>query len=142
MDLITSTAAHWGILGVALLLIEVVSGTFIVVFFGLAALILAALKLTGLNHLGFELLIFALLGLVLTIAFRNKFLARMSSRATYTNDSNHVITLSSDIDAKSEATILYQGTQWTAVNPGDVPFKQGQKVTITKTEGIKLYLSK
>jgi membrane protein implicated in regulation of membrane protease activity len=142
MDLMTSTAAHWGIIGIALLLIEIVSGTFIVVFFGFAALILAALKLTGLNHLGFELLTFALLGLVLTIAFRNKFLARMSSRATFSSDSNQVITLSTDIEPNSEATILYQGTQWTAVNPGDATLKQGQKVTIAKTEGIKLYLSK
>ncbi len=140
MEILGNTAAHWAILGVILLLIELTTGTFVVLFFGLSALSLALLKILGLDHLGFEIFIFAVDGALFTLGFRKKVLSRLAPQKLFLNDQAQQITLTSSIEAKSEATIQYQGTPWTAVNLTSEVLNKGQKVTVVKTEGIKLFV--
>jgi membrane protein implicated in regulation of membrane protease activity len=134
-----STTVVWATLGIALILLEVFTSTFVLLFFGVAALLVAGLKLLGLAHLALEIAIFGGLGMGLTLLLRNKIKASLGSRAgQYRSD--ELLYLDQDIAPGATASIAYQGTTWTAVNDSDRLLAKGSRAVIARTEGVKLFL--
>lgn len=139
--MISHSATVWAIFGVALICAEVVTTSFVLIFFGFAALIVAGLKFAGLDNLPLELTIFAVLGMLDIFLFRKKVMANFAVRHDLKTDASKHITLSHDVPPGGEAPVNYQGAVWTAVNETAQPLKKGEKVMIARTEGIKLIVA-
>jgi membrane protein implicated in regulation of membrane protease activity len=131
----------WAVLGVILLSAEVMSGTLVLLFFGVAAFIVAVAKLAGLDVLWIELLVFAVAGGSSLLLFRSKLREALAHRsAGYRGDRHETITLTTAIAAGGEGRVEYQGTTWTAVNEGGRALDAGERVMIVRTEGVKLFV--
>lgn len=140
MDNLTPTTL-WAIFGLILIILEVLTTSFFLLFFGVSALLVAGFKLIGLNHMNTEILIFALGGVAGILVFRKKLLTSFTSPTTEASvDNNKEITLSHAIAKGTEGKIEYQGTTWTALNPTNTDMPKGSKVLIEKTESTKLIL--
>ncbi len=140
MDNLTPTVV-WAIFGLALIVLEVLTTSFFLLFFGISALIVAAFKLCGLSHVNAELFIFTLGGLGGILVFRKKLLTSIKPASIGAAvDSNKEIILSHAIANGHEAKIEYQGTTWTALNNTAIDMPKGSKVLIEKTESTKLIL--
>ena len=134
-----SPAMIWVAVGLVLLIIEVFTLSFVVLFFGLSALVVAGIKLTtGTNNLAIELVIFAILGCACLLGFRNKLRQIFNKSARVNTDALTVIDLSVAIAPHNKAKIEYQGTIWDAHNESDIQLKAGDKAIIVRTDGIKL----
>jgi membrane protein implicated in regulation of membrane protease activity len=133
-----SATLIWATLGVALVLMEVFTSTFVLLFFGVAAFLVAGLKLVGLNHLPGEICLFGGFGILGSLLLRGRIRDSLKGTATYRSD--ETVYLDQDIPPRGVASISYQGTPWTAVNDTDKVMLKGSKVLITRTEGVKLFL--
>lgn len=131
----------WGLIGLALLAAEMMTLTFILLFFGLSALIVAAVRLTGVDILALDLALFALIGAAGIFFFRPRIREAVSKRqGSYEVDKNATFILSADIAPRGSSSVLYQGTTWTAVNATEQLLTTGQTVRVTKVEGIKIHV--
>lgn len=137
MDLISPTV--WAALGFLLLIVEIFTLSFVVVFFGVAALVVALTKYTtGLNDLTTELLIFAGVGGACLFFFRNKLRKTFNKGGGISSDTSNIIELTAALAPHKTGKIEYQGTVWDAYNDSEMPLSVGDKAVIVRTEGIKL----
>lgn len=141
MELNLSPTVVWAILGLLLIVAELISLSFVLIFFGIAALVVAVIKLLGFDHLTGEVLLFSLIGLSGVFLFRGKLLSSIKSNAPLVTDVNQQVVLSEDIPVGKSARILYQGTTWNAHNAANQDLKKGDAVLIEKLEGINLYVN-
>ncbi len=133
----------WLILGFALLAAELLSGTFVILFFGIGALLTSAVAIFSPAPLALQILIFSLVSLALLLIFRRRFIVPVTDaekKSLLSADVDTQIILSEALAAKGETMVAYQGTHWTAVNLEDTELKQGTRVRIERTEGIKLFV--
>lgn len=137
-----SSTVLWAILGIILVVAEIFTSTFVLLFLGISAIIVAAIKFFGLSHLATELIIFAILSLAGILFFRKKFVEGLQVKGKFSIDGEQKLVLTAAIPAQSSAVIQYQGTTWTAVNESDEDYAQGRSVIIDRTEGVKLVLKK
>ncbi len=136
-----SPTVIWAILGLGLMVAELLTMTFVLIFFGVAALLVSLAKYFGLNHLVFEIVLFSVIGLSGIFIFRKKLLANCTPKEKMSLDHRKPIVLSADIPMGGEARISYQGTQWSAHNESGRDLKIGDKVVIARTDGIDLYVN-
>lgn len=128
----------WAIIGIVLIVIEIFTSTFFLLFFGISALIVAVLRLFGINHLASEIIVFAVMGTAGTLIFRKKIMESFRSTSTVSQDKEAKIVLTSDVLAGGTASIMYQGTTWTAVNESTRDLKKGETIFIDRVDGVKL----
>ena len=138
-DIEIARSVLWAVFGLALIVIELTTNTFFVLFFGISALIVALLNFVFLDHLATEMTIFSILGISSIFLFKNKVMS-----AFQTNDSHQAkkefFRLDKDLLGKSEIKAEYQGADWTVINETDVDLKQGETVEVVRIDGIKLYV--
>ncbi len=141
MSLLTP-AVLWAIFGFLLLIVELLTMGFVLVFFGVAALLVALLKgVFGLDHLVVELLLFAAFGAVGLALLRQKLMSVMKRGSGAPSlDRKQVIKLTADVAAGGTAKVEYQGTPWDALNESAVDLRAGDKAVIVATKGIQLIL--
>ncbi len=130
----------WLVVGLVLLIAELLHLGFVLLFFGVSAVIVALVKLLGLNNLPIELVIFAVVGLSGLGLFRNKLVHALQSKKGLHIDKDVVFVLNNDVPAKGRAGVEYQGTSWTAMNESDIELKKGQEAVIVRTEGVRLVI--
>ncbi len=131
----------WAVIGLLLIITEIFTLSFFLLFFGIGALIVALLRsLVGLPNSETEILLWAVLGLMGVFIFRKKLMGHFKTEKANFSDQHQIIVLDQNIPAHGEAYISYQGSTWIGVNPSDEILHQGQKVRISRTEGIKLIL--
>lgn len=130
----------WAIVGIVLIVIEIFTSTFFLLFFGIAALIVAVLRIFGMSHLATEIIVFALVGTAGTLIFRKKIRASFRSTSPVRQDKDTKIILDADMLAGGMASITYQGSTWTAVNESTRDLKKGDTVLIDRVEGVKLII--
>lgn len=134
-------ASVWAAIGLVLLAVELVTTHFVMLFFGLSALIIAGIKIFfPESNLINEVSTWAALGAVLAFALRKPILKRWSPEGSINIDKNKIITLTSEIKSQEEGQVTYQGTVWTAVNDSPKDFKVGDKAQIVITKGNILIL--
>ncbi len=136
-----ATNFMWAFAGLALCALELVSGTFVLLIFGVSALIVAGAATFGLEATSFQFLLFALLSILNVLMFRDKILAAIRKKSAFRADSDKII-LSSGIAPNGQESIQYQGTVWTAVNNSATPLHKGDAVLVEKVDGIKLFVRK
>lgn len=132
----------WLIIGTAFGIFELIFGTFVLLFFSIAAFLTAVLTFMISISLQWQFFIFALLALASLFAFKEKLVKVVCAKdKNQVNiDVNQTIVLSSDIAAYAEERVAYQGSDFTAYNASDRPLKKGERAMIIKTDGIKLHL--
>lgn len=137
---------YWLVVGVLLLVAEVLTMAALLIFIGLAALIVSGLTFVGaLNGLPMQLVTFSLASIV-SIVFLRKHLA-----VIFGGKSSEVSLAPLDdtdlINAKGKVTIaengalsvIINGTKWDAKGGGNL--KEGDSVVVTKVDGISLVIA-
>lgn len=133
----------WVIVGLVLLAAEMLTFTFVLVFFGLGALLVALAKWAfNLESMPIEILLFAAMSVGGLLLLRGKLCSSWSSRgsAGVAIDEGKVIFLTREVPAKGRAEIEYQGTVWTAENESDVHLPKGARAVIVRTDGLTLVI--
>ena len=130
----------WAVLGMVLIIVEIVSLSFVLLFFGASALLVAGAKLAGLDHAAIEIALFAMGGVAGLLLFRKKLQDALTTRKALHIDKETLIILSAKVPAKGRSDIQYQGTTWTALNESDLDLNIGDEALISRTDGVKLII--
>lgn len=128
----------WVVAGLILIIAEMFSLSLVLLFFGVAALLVAVAKFLGLNSLPLEIVLFAVLGIGSMLLFRKKLKASLGTGSGLSIDRNASIVLAHDLPAHGAVAVTYQGVVWTAVNESEQNLAKGAKVYVQRTEGVKL----
>ncbi len=128
----------WVLIGILLVIFEVFSGTFYLLFVGFAALLTAIFSyFSGSSHWALEGGLFAVLSLASAFFVKTKRLA-LSQTKSFKIDEKTVFVASEDLDPGEIKMIQYQGVPWSAQNISDSPIRKGQQVRIRQMESIRL----
>jgi len=137
------SALYWFILGVALLLLELLMPGLVVVFLGVAALLVALLLYMGfVSTWTGALVAFFILAIVLVLTLRRIF-------ARFASSDSKTASLDEDADAfgmvvdilnasegdENRGRIMFRGTTWEAES-FDGPLKEGGKARLLKRENL------
>ncbi len=134
---------YWLILGVALLLLELMVPGLVVVFLGVAALLVALLLYMGIvSTWTGALSSFFILAIVLVLTLRH-FFARYASSDSKTGSLDEdadafgmvVEVLKASNDNGNRGRIMFRGTTWEAESFGG-PLKEGGKARLLKRESL------
>ncbi len=133
----------WLSVAVILLIIEILAPAFFFVFFAGSSLLVGGLVYLGyLPEFSHQAIVFAIVAIASLFLLRKKFRETLATPGFSHTLVNEKITLDADIPAGGEARITYQGSSWTGINDTSEAMQTGQKVTIARTEGVRLILQK
>jgi membrane protein implicated in regulation of membrane protease activity len=131
----------WGIVALSLLILELVTGTLILLFFAIAAAVTAMAALAGIEALHWQLVVFGLCGIASLGLFRKKLLERTGHGSpTPSADVGETVVAESEIAPQGEGIVTYQGAPWTVINVGATAIARGQRARIVRTEGVRLFV--
>jgi membrane protein implicated in regulation of membrane protease activity len=139
----------WIILGLILIVAEVFSSGFVLLWFGIGALAAAFAGIVGIDSLAIQFLIFAVVSIGLTAASRTIFLNYFSREKTGDSLRTGMDSLpgrigtvvSSSRGALNEGAVKVFGSTWTAYPAdGEEPLEAGDCVRVEKMEGASLYV--
>jgi len=134
---------HWLLLGVVLIALEMAaSGGFYIIFFGVAAVIVALLALFDLaGPLWFELLLFSALSVASLLFFRNPIMRRLNLEGgaadidTLAGETGSVL---EPMPPGGNGRVELRGTSWSARNLGTTPLTNGARCTVIRSERLTL----
>lgn len=135
----------WFAVAAILLAGEMITTSFVLIFFALGAAATAALVFLNPQMPGAaQVIVFGAVGLIGLAAGRRWIKARLQSNAApaVQLDSNAEFVVDRDIASGAEGAVLYQGSPWTAVNDGSEIIRAGDRVRIVRTSGIKIMIVK
>jgi membrane protein implicated in regulation of membrane protease activity len=139
----------WAVLGAILVVAEIFTSGFVLLWFGIGALVAAFAGLIGIDNLGIQFLIFALVSISLTAASRTIFVNYFSREKTGTSLRTGVDALpgkigtvvSSSKGALQEGAVKVFGSTWTAYPAaGEGPLEAGERVCVESVEGASIYV--
>ena len=139
----------WCILGVVLIVAEIFTTGFVLLWFGIGALLAALASFVGIDSLGIQFLIFAVTSIALTAASRTIFLKYFSRDKPENSLRSGVDALpgkvgtvvSSSKGALNEGAVKVFGSTWTAYPaPGEQPLEAGERVCVESVEGASIYV--
>ena len=139
----------WCILGAALIVAEIFTSGFVLLWFGIGALAAALVGLIGINSLAIQFAVFALVSVGLTAASRTIFVKYFSREETGNSLRTGVDALpgkigtvvSSSKGAMNEGAVKLLGSTWTAYPaPGESPLEAGERVCVESIEGASIYV--
>jgi membrane protein implicated in regulation of membrane protease activity len=135
-----SSSLVWVLIGISLVVLEIFTGTFYLLFVGFAALIMAALVFT-VGPLGgaLEGTLFALLSLGVAWFVKIKKI-HQSRTSSFQIDEKAVFISSEDLDPGQTKNVFYQGVPWSARNISLEAIRKGQLVRIVETQSIRLLI--
>src|SRR5258705_108788 len=138
----------WCILGAILIVAEVFTSGFVMLWFGIGALAASLAGILGVNNLGIQFLIFALVSIGLTAASRTIFVNYFSREKTGDSLRTGVDSLpgkigtvvSSSKGSLQEGAVKVFGSTWTAYPaPGEGPLEAGERVCVESVQGASIY---
>ncbi|HUS09265.1 MAG TPA: NfeD family protein [Pyrinomonadaceae bacterium] len=139
----------WFVLAAALIVAEVFTSGFVLLWFGVGALAAAFAGIIGINSLGIQFMIFALVSIGLTAASRTIFVNYFSREKTGTSLRTGVDSLpgkigtvvSSSRGAMQEGAVKVFGSTWTAYPAeGESALEAGERVRVESIEGSSIYV--
>lgn len=138
----------WAVIGVLLIIAELFVPSFVIIFFGAAALVVALLTVIGLlGSLTAQLITFAVVSVVSIVFLRARFQKTFLGHSSNVNDRNdplnlvkgaRVRALSAFVDG--EGTVSYRGASWRARS--EEPIAEGDTLWVVGSEGIILLVSR
>ena len=129
----------WLLVAIALIVIDIVTSSFIFMWFSLGAIVAIILSLLGIS-VAWQIIAFLVVGIA-TVSIGYPW-----AKKKFKADVNHVPTMEqtyigkemiADEDMEEKSKIKVSGIYWTAYNKGKT-IKKGEKYTITGIEGNKL----
>ncbi|HJX93186.1 MAG TPA: NfeD family protein [Pyrinomonadaceae bacterium] len=141
----------WTILGAILIVAEIFTSGFVLLWFGVGALAAALLAIIGIDSLAIQFLTFAIVSSVLTAASRTIFINYFSREKTGQSLRSGVDALpgkigtvvSSSRGALQEGAVKVFGSTWTAYPaPGEAPLEAGERVCVDSIEGASIYVKR
>ncbi len=134
---------HWLLLGVVLIALEMAaSGGFYIIFFGVAAVVIALLDMIDLGGpLWFQLLLFSVLSIASLQFFRNPIMRRLRLEGGAADIDTLAGETGSVIDAMApggNGRVELRGTSWSARNLGTTPLSSGARCTVIRSERLTL----
>jgi membrane protein implicated in regulation of membrane protease activity len=139
----------WCILGAALIVAEVFTSGFVLLWFGIGALAAGFAGLIGIDSLVIQFLIFAVVSVGLTAASRTIFINYFSRETTGDSLRTGVDSLpgkigtvvSSSRGAMQEGAVKVFGSTWTAYPAqGESALEAGERVRVESVEGASIYV--
>lgn len=139
----------WTIFGVVLIIAEVFTPGFVLLWFGIGALAAACAGMLGLDSLSLQFLIFAIVSVSLTAASRTIFVnyftrEKPDDRLKMGMDAlpgkvGYVV--SSSKGALHEGAVKVYGSTWTAYPvEGEEPLEAGDRVEVERVQGASIYV--
>lgn len=135
----------WIIGGVLLCLAEMATpGTFYLLFFGIAALVVGVLAWAGLvDATWIQFLLFTVISIVSLVLFRRTLTEKLNLEGN--GEKIHTLegesgTALEDIPAQGAGKVEVRGTGWNAVNKGDSLIEKGQACLVERVEGVSLWV--
>ena len=141
----------WTVLGAILIVAEIFTSGFVLLWFGIGALAAALLGIIGIDSLALQFLVFAFVSTSLTAASRTIFLNYFSREKTGQSLRSGVDALpgkigtvvSSSRGALHEGAVKVFGSTWTAYPaPGEPPLEAGERVCVESIEGASIYVKR
>lgn len=139
----------WAVFGVILIIAEIFTPGFVLLWFGIGALIAALADFVGIHSLGLQFLIFAVVSISLTAASRTIFVNYFSREKTGSDLKTGVHALpgkvgyvvSSSRGALNEGAVKVFGSVWTAYPAeGEEPLEAGDRVEVERVQGASIYV--
>jgi hypothetical protein len=136
----------WAVLGLVLAAGEILTpGGFFVVFFGLAALVVALLAAVGLaDALWFQILLFSVFSVASLLLFRNPLLRWMGRHTPKTVEVDSFIgdlaVASSAIPPGGVGQAQLRGSAWNARNSSQTAIAAGARCRVTRMEGLVIWI--
>jgi membrane protein implicated in regulation of membrane protease activity len=139
----------WCVLGAILIVAEIFTSGFVLLWFGIGALAAAFAGFLGVDSLVIQFMIFAVVSVSLTAASRTIFLNYFSRERTGDSLRSGVDALpgkvgtvvSSSKGALQEGAVKVFGSTWTAYPaPGEAPLEAGERVCVESVEGASIYV--
>ena len=139
----------WCVLGLILIVAEVFTTGFVLLWFGLGALAAAFAGLVGIDSLALQFLIFAAVSIGLTAASRTIFVHYFSREKTGESLRSGADSLpgkigtvvSSSRGALNEGAVKVFGSTWTAYPAeGESPLEAGERVRVESIQGASIYV--
>ena len=139
----------WTVLGVILIIAEVFTPGFVLLWFGIGALAAALAGLVGVSSLTVQFLIFITVSVALTAASRTLFVNYFSRKRSGSDLKTGVDALpgkvgtvvSSSRGALHEGAVKVYGSTWTAYPAeGEEPLEAGDRVTVERVQGASIFV--
>ena len=139
----------WAILGAILIVAEIFTTGFVLLWLGIGALVAALAAFIGIDSIVIQFLIFASISIALTAASRTIFINYFSREKTGESLRSGVDSLpgkigtvvSSSKGALQEGAVKVFGSTWTAYPaPGELPLEAGERVCVESVEGASIYV--
>ncbi|HEY3104487.1 MAG TPA: NfeD family protein [Pyrinomonadaceae bacterium] len=139
----------WTILGAILIVAEVFTTGFVLLWFGIGALAAALANLAGVTSIPIQFLIFAAVSIGLTAASRTIFINYFSREKTGGDLKTGADALpgkvgtvvTSSHGALHEGAVKLFGSTWTAYPAdGEEPLEAGDRVQVEKVQGASIYV--
>ena len=141
----------WCVLGLALIVAEMFTTGFVLLWFGIGALAAALAGLIGIDSLAIQFAIFILVSGGLTAASRTIFVNYFSREKDGHSLRSGAEALpgkigtvvSSSRGALNEGAVKVFGSTWTAYPaPGESPLEAGERVRVESVEGASIFVSR
>ena len=141
----------WVVLGLVLIVAEIFTSGFVLLWFGIGALAAALLGIVGIDSLALQFLVFAVVSSGLTAASRTIFINYFSREKSGQSLRSGVDALpgkigtvvSSSRGALQEGAVKVFGSTWTAYPaPGEPPLEAGERVCVESIEGASIYVKR
>jgi len=139
----------WLILGALFIVAEMFTAGFVLLWFGIGALVAALLALTGLVGLPLQILVFLVVSIALTVASRTifeRFLMRGSpgrelKTGMDTMPGQMGVVVEPSKGAMQEGAVRVFASTWRAFpSEGEEPLQEGEQVQIDRVEGATVYV--
>ena len=139
----------WTVLGAVLIIAEVFTTGFVLLWFGIGALAAAFAAFIGINSITAQFLIFAIVSIALTAASRTIFVNYFSREKAGGDLKSGMEALpgkvgtvvSSSRGALREGAVKVYGSTWTAFPvEGEEPLEAGDRVIVESVKGASIYV--
>jgi membrane protein implicated in regulation of membrane protease activity len=139
----------WSVLGAILIVAEIFTSGFVLLWFGIGALAAAFVGFIGIDSLVVQFMVFATVSIALTAASRTIFLNYFSREKSGQSLRSGVDALpgkigtvvSSSTGALHEGAVKVFGSTWTAYPAaGEAPLEAGERVCVESVEGASIYV--
>ena len=136
---------HWLVVGLILVALEMAaSGGFYVIFFGIAAIAIGALRLFDLaGPAWFQFLLFSIVSVVSLVFFRGpvmRWLQLDTPGVDVDSLVGEVATPLEDIAPGAVGRAELRGTVWTARNSSSLSIIRGQRCTVVRVDRLMIFL--
>ena len=141
----------WAVLAAIFIVAEIFTSGFVLLWFGIGALIAAFAGLVGIDSFAIQFMLFVVVSIGLTAASRTIFVNYFSREKSGESLRSGVDALpgkigtvvSSSQGALQEGAVKVFGSTWTAYPaPGEPPLEAGERVCVESVEGASIYVKR